>query len=412
MARTTLNVNFNLRDTQSITDTPVNMVIRYCNQKLIYPTNERIHPKHWQGDKSKKGYQRAKSTADFSEFNRSLEKIKHIAGEVYTQYKNDNNGEIPSPNKLKDLLDIALDRKSGPVRDLIPYIKQFIEQAKGRKNAKTGKSLAYPTIQKYKTTLKHIEDYIKDTGHKVSFAEIDIDFRSRYMDYLVANRGLCLNSVGKSLKTLKRFLNAATEAGINKYTKYKHHDFTAPSETADSIYLNWEEIDALADLDLANNPKLDKARDLFLISCYTGLRYADVVRLTVENNVVDGRIEIETQKTGEPVKIPIDPVVHQIMAKYNNSFPPAISNQKLNTYLKELGQKVESLKVKVAKRRTIGDKKETKQFEKWQLLTCHVGRRSFATNLIKTGEFTTHDVMRFTAHTKEDTLLKYVKITR
>lgn len=92
------------------------------------------------------------------------------------------------------------------------------------------------------------------------------------------------------------------------------------------------------ELERAKNPfsfphflHLDRVRDLFLVGCWTGLRFSDFSRIAPEN-IKGDFIEIETQKTAEPVVIPIHTTVKQIMKKYKgkypNSLPPAISNEK------------------------------------------------------------------------------------
>ena len=63
MAHNSLNLNFNLRKPNATSPTPINLVIRYNNEKFTYPAGEHILPKNWQGEKTKKGYQRAKANA-------------------------------------------------------------------------------------------------------------------------------------------------------------------------------------------------------------------------------------------------------------------------------------------------------------------------------------------------------------
>jgi hypothetical protein len=65
MAENTLNLHFNLRNPSAEGETPINLVVRYNSQKFIYPTSERIFPRFWQGEKGKKGYQKAKTTPSF-----------------------------------------------------------------------------------------------------------------------------------------------------------------------------------------------------------------------------------------------------------------------------------------------------------------------------------------------------------
>src|SRR5690606_7334890 len=119
--------------------------------------------------------------------------------------------------------------------------------------------------------------------------------------------------IGKDIKTLKVILNEATERGINKNLQYKSRKFSTTSEQTDSIYLTEKEIKEIESLDLTNNQRLDNVRDLFLIGCYTGLRYSDYSILT-PSQIKDGFIEIKQQtKTGQPVVIPVHHTVKKIL---------------------------------------------------------------------------------------------------
>src|SRR5437879_704369 len=122
--------------------------------------------------------------------------------------------------------------------------------------------------------------------------------------------------------------------------------YRVPTEVVDSIYLNEDELNALYDLDLINNPRLDRVRDLFLVGCWTGLRFSDFTNITSRNIVErdSGKyIDIQMQKTSNSVAVPILPVVDAIMEKYhgktqNNLPPDDITNQRMNAYLKEIGE--------------------------------------------------------------------------
>src|SRR3954452_1017827 len=101
--------------------------------------------------------------------------------------------------------------------------------------------------------------------------------------------------------------------------------FKEPSE---NIYLSTCEIEKLYNLDLCNNERLDKVRDLFIIACYTGLRFSDLIQLR-DANLIDKKtkVKIKTQKTGEVVIIPLHRFIKEILIKNNGVTPPIISNQ-------------------------------------------------------------------------------------
>jgi integrase len=176
--------------------------------------------------------------------------------------------------------------------------------------------------------------------------------------------------------------------------------------------LSKQELQALNELDLTDNPRLDKVRDLFLVGCWTGLRFSDFSNIQAKN-IKGGFITIKTQKTGKEVVIPIHEVVLNILDKYKdkteNSLPPSISNQKMNEYLKEIAEKAE-FKETVSKTFTKAGKTVTINKSKFDLVSCHTARRSFATNMYL-DSVPSITIMAITGHTTESSFMKYIRIT-
>jgi integrase len=206
-------------------------------------------------------------------------------------------------------------------------------------------------------------------------------------------------------------MNYANDKGYTANTGHKHNNFKKLEETSDSIYLNDSELETLYNLNLSEFPKLDRVRDLFLIGCHTGLRYSDLSQLT-ENSITDGgtRISITTAKTGERVVIPLHWQVKAILQKWNGIPPRSISNQKMNEYLKNLGEKAElfeptNLTI------TRGGFQVSTNYKKWQLITVHTARRSFATNMFL-ADVPSISIMKITGHRTEKAFMKYIKITQ
>jgi integrase len=110
------------------------------------------------------------------------------------------------------------------------------------------------------------------------------------------------------------------------------------------------------------------------------------------------------------VVIPIHSSVEKILKKYNGVLPPSLSNQKTNDALKEVGKKLPSLQKTTSRTFTKGGVKETKTFQKWELLSSHTARRSFATNEYLAG-MQTLTIMAITGHRSEKSFLKYIKLT-
>lgn len=84
-------------------------------------------------------------------------------------------------------------------------------------------------------------------------------------------------------------MREAQENRFHNNNKFSSRKFTAPTELTAAVYLNEKELNELYTLDLSNNPRLDKVRDLFIISCHTGLRFGDLHQVTARNIQPDPR---------------------------------------------------------------------------------------------------------------------------
>jgi integrase len=407
-----VNFNFNLKKTSSKVDTPINLIIRWEKQKLTYSTLEKVNPKHFENDKTKKNYQRIKTSyIGHSEFNERLNYIESTARSIFRQLLNDHR-KTPTIQELKKQLDINF--RSVPKQNVISFfqfVESFIQESEGNKcNRITGKKIANGTIRIYRNTQRRLKEFEQYSGNPITFDTIDLTFYDNWIDFLSRHLQLCNNSVGRYTKTLKMFLNEATERELNTNLTFRNKRFKVLVEQTTSIYLSECEINELFNLDLNYNKKLERVRDLFIVGCWTGLRFGDLVNILPEN-IKDGKIEIKTQKTGERVVLPIHPMVSVIMQRYKsypNSLPPAISNVKMNKYLKEMAKLLESLHEVVPTTITRGGKIITTNKKKFELVTVHTARRSFATNLYKDG-VSSLTIMKLTAHKSERVFLQYLK---
>ncbi len=399
------------RNMDGLSPTAIFARISYDGYRLKYYTPETILPKFWNGTAKP---HRAKETTKFPEypeFNKRLDNIEAAVKNVIRKYANDNDNKLPTPATLKPMLDIAI-RENGKVyrETFMSFFDKFIKDSEaGIRLTKKGKPITSGTIKTYYTTKVCLENYQTYSRKSVDFDNIDINFYNDFTKYLTIKIKQSTNYIGKHIKVIKTVLHEATEQKINTNLSFKSRGFTTISEEADTIYLPEHELQELANLDLNDNPRLDKTRDLFLIGCYTGLRFSDLSTLTPEQ-INKGMITITQIKTGDRIVIPVHDTVNKIMHKYNGELPTAVSNQKTNAALKDLAQKCDGLKKEVSISFTKGGILETKILGKWNLVTTHTARRSFATNQFLNG-VPTLSIMAITGHRTEKAFMKYIKVT-
>lgn len=155
--------------------------------------------------------------------------------------------------------------------------------------------------------------------------------------------------------------------------------------------------------------KQERIRDLFIVGCYTALRYSDLNTLT-NDSFIDGFITKVTKKSNIRVVIPIHDFVKEIYAKYDG-IPNGISLQHFNRYIKFICKKVGITKP-VSITYTRGGRLVTETKEKWQLVSSHTARRSGATNLMNTGRISISGIMEITGHATEKSFRRYIKTTK
>ena len=150
---------------------------------------------------------------------------------------------------------------------------------------------------------------------------------------------------------------------------------------------------------------------MFLIGCYTGLRFSDFTEINPENIVSNNTvIQVRTKKTGQRVSIPLHKTVRKILKKYKNNLPKAYTNQTMNEYLKEVVS-LAGIKELIETTITKGGKVEKNVLPKFKLVSTHTARRSFATNLYL-AEVPSISIMKITGHKTERSFLQYIRVTQ
>jgi len=391
---------------------PTAIFCRICYEgyKMKYYTPLNILPKFWNGDAKPHRAKESVKFPEFPEFNQRLTNIETAIKNTINRYANENDNKVITPALLKPLLDIAI-RDGGKVKreTLLTFFDRFINECKtGIKTGKYGKPITPGTIKSYVTTKAILTDYQAKTHKDLSFDSIDMVFFNDFTKYLTLVKKQSTNYIHKNFKVIKTVLQYATDLKVNTNVDFKSSNFSAPTEQTDSIYLPESELRELAELDLSNELSYDRVRDLFLVGCYTGLRYSDLSTLTPDQ-INKGMITLTQIKTGKPVVIPVHSMVGRILFKYGGSLPKALSNQKMNDALKLIAGKCESLKRLHSISYTKGGKKVTETLQRSEFVTCHTSRRSFASNLFLQG-IPTITIMAITGHKTESAFMKYIRI--
>lgn len=180
-----------------------------------------------------------------------------------------------------------------------------------------------------------------------------------------------------------------------------------PDKYRDEIYLTPQEIEMLRKADL--KPSLQRVRDLFLVGCYTGLRFSDLGQVNSKRVIIiNGTpvLRIDTQKTKHIVTLPVSQALADILRRYPDGIP-LISNQKMNKYLKILAE-LAGLTQMVEVTEYRAGQPVRLQFRKCDLIYTHTARRSFATNGVIAG-IPIPEMMKFTGHKSLSSFIRYIR---
>lgn len=236
-------------------------------------------------------------------------------------------------------------------------------------------------------------EFVKHRATK--FESVNYRFLDKFQSWLRSEKGYRTNTIGAHIKDLKAVMNLAYKLGLHSSEAFRQ--FTKPAEEVDNIYLKRVEVDALLALDALPSME-EKARDLFIIGCYTAMRLSDYSKLTVAD--VEGRFIRKRQiKTKGEIIIPVHPKVREIIKKYGGA--PKLADAVFNRTIKIVCQKA-GINEKIYK--------EGQYYEKWQLVSSHTARRTGATLLYLQG-VPTLSIMMITGHRSESSFRKYIKIT-
>lgn len=258
-----------------------------------------------------------------------------------------------------------------------------------------------PQKRQRRNTLKLIRECMGDSW---DWADIDTAFFFRLVQKLKSLE-YSVNYIGSIAKKLKTVMSEGYKLKYHTNTDYRQ--FSAPMEEASTVYLTREEVDRLWNLGLSDDTER-KCRDLFLLGCYTAMRFSDYSRLSLDN-IRDGMIYFTQKKTAGRVVVPASPRVLAIL-KRNGGEAPKVGQEVLNRTIKVVCFKARIFdKVEVTKSK--GGRHETRLVEKYTQVSSHTARRTAATLLYQSG-VPASAVMQITGHKTESDFYRYIRTTR
>ncbi|MDD2197346.1 MAG: tyrosine-type recombinase/integrase [Bacteroidales bacterium] len=369
-------------------------------KRTLIPIGYSIAHEYWD---FKRNYIK-KACPEFNEINDEIISLTGRLSNILT-YAKENLVE-PTINFV--LLELAKNReydfKSKRV-DLFEQLDKYIEEKTNR--------VTRDVIKDYNSLKKHLNGFKEHSSQPITFSALNSTFYDEFLDYLSykvklkdGTIGLKNNTVGKQIKNLKAFVRNRAEKKIIPEVDLKA--FKRIEEQVDHIYLTEAELKRIYELDLSQNKIQDKVRDLFIVGCYTGLRYSDLSAITPANIDLNlGVIQLTQKKVNQPVTVPLIDYIPSIIDKYNLQLPKIPLNE-FNREIKKIGALagIDQPHIIVRKKGTNYVKQE---FKKHELIHSHTCRRSFCTNMYLSG-FPAEELMKISGHKTATAFLTYIKI--
>lgn len=327
-------------------------------------------------------------------------------------YKRFDFGELR--NKLDHIIKgvILEDNKKDSFAHIVTYANKLIEDMKSGVETHRGKKneplrrYSDSTIKTFSEWVTVFKAYEKKTRKKYKWNDIDNKFGIQFQIYL--GQKYSVNTTGKHMKNLKTIMSKALKA--DHHTNLAFKQFSVTKSDPPNIYLTKEELKAILNLQL--DGKDEEIRDLFILGCMVGQSFTDYNSLDSDSIVKKDSSyfwKLKRRKSEQEAIVPLDRVAIKILKKYDWSMPKQ-SLSVFNLRIKEIAREADI--IGIMKVDSIEDgRKVSNKVERCELVSSHTARRTAITNWYLDG-IPTKDIMTFSGHSSEDSLMKYIKITK
>jgi integrase len=375
-----MDINTNLLKTGEILEgknkgkAPLRFSFYYKGKRFQIGNGERCLVVAWDKDTQKVG----RKDSDYAEINKRLNKKKDLLYEAISELEKKDIELTQANIKLlyqhkadevfKGLKPVEKVSKAINKPNLPTTFWEVVEHY--RTNSKNAKE----TIRKFKQIEKHLKDYMPDLDFK-HFTE------SFYDDYFLGylpDLGISDNTVDKHISEIKKMLNYALKRFSHITIPTDYLDYKRVYENPFRLSLTWEEV-KLIEAYKAPNEDLLLAQGLFLISCYTGLRWQNASQI-VRHNIVESNgqyfFQGVTFKNGKNLSLPLAKKIVEILKHYDFNIPKAY-NYDVNKNIQNIARAAK-LKGDVSYTKLVKGKPVVTTVPKWKKVTMHVGRHTFA----------------------------------
>lgn len=329
-------------------------------------------------------WNKLKEASDNESFNLTLQKLKvDVLEKLNSDY---GIGIIIDKDWLKNVVSVHFNRdyKEKNLSNLSHriYLSDFCdfwlknEAKKWKVSAR--KYMDDGLISQYERFATILKSYEK-SSKKIKLSEVDQEELYNFVSFL-EDEDYNSSTINRHVTRLKFFCNRALELNINVNKGFNQRIFIEDTKDAEDVYLNEVEIESILKLDLTDHPKLNNARDYFIIGLHSGFRIGDLLENLKLEHIKGDFIEIKTQKTGQNVVIPVHDEIRKVLKRNFGFLPPKVDRNSYNIDIKTICQLAEIDEMVYGSK---FDKEKLRKvysyYKKYELITSHVARKSIAT---------------------------------
>lgn len=329
------------------------------------------------------------------QLNSILDNIKIQIAEYIT--KKLNNKEFPSQRALSKKIKTLcfLQKVDHPKDSLLYFMEMYISSRK--------ELICISTHKRYHVFCNLILRFEGAYMKKLYLEDTNMDFVNRFIVF-GKEENYSENTIYRTIHFIKTVLNFVEKKGIKTWVR--EIEVRKEKQQREIVTLSEFEIKQIINTKIPAELKI--AKDWLLISCYMGQRVSDFMRFN-NNQLVDINgikcINFVQQKTKKNIRLPLHPIVIDILERNGNSFPPPLDSRVYNSQIKQIAF-LAQLNQLVKTNKRIMHRAINLSFQKWEVITSHIGRRSFATNFY--GKIPTPLLMAATGHSTERMFLHYI----
>lgn len=361
----------------------------------------------WDGRRAKPGSVHGPRKAPAYVVNTAIENFEHQLEGVFTRFE--IREQIPSAAMVKN----ELRAESRGTHNLWDCYDEFIREESA------AKGWSYNTIK----SVTNVGRILKAFDSNMQLEDLTADTMRRFIQWQRKTtlsgrqtggsvKGYADSAIAKHCRVVKWFQSWCVAKGT-----VSNDVFAMPAPQIKTIrrpviYLTREEVETLASAEMETGSLKDRVRDLIVFCCYTGLRFSDATSLRW-SHVKQDVIEIVTEKTRDRLRIDLNKHSRAILEKYREAgtagvvFPKLVLNE-VNYWIKIIGRDL-GFNEEIQMARMVGGQRIDETFEKWELLSSHVGRRTFVVTALSLG-IPVQIVMKWTGHSNYDAMRPYVDI--